>query len=167
MPHRTRRGPAAPTPEQVRPYTHPTADSVMRPGVGAQAEFRRKRPPREYRYDSSLAPALQWDGDNAAREEGEALIRGILEARTLEEAQEGARRLAAMSRPFLDWAGKAERHAFDVPTLPLFVHERLSTRVILQPPYRPKFRSNFEAFVCERDVKHNGDAVMAREQLLQ
>ncbi|MEY3231771.1 MAG: hypothetical protein RL689_1860, partial [Planctomycetota bacterium] len=33
--------------------------------------------------------------------------------------------------PFLNWAGKAERVSFDVPTLPLFVHERLSTKVIL------------------------------------
>ena len=37
-----------------------------------------------------------------------------------------------MSRPFLNWTGKAERAAFDVPTLPLFVHERLSTQAILQ-----------------------------------
>jgi adenine-specific DNA-methyltransferase len=41
-------------------------------------------------------------------------------------------RLKALSRPFLDWAGKAERLSFDVPTLPLFVHERLSTKAILE-----------------------------------
>ena len=34
--------------------------------------------------------------------------------------------------PSLDWAGKAERLSFDVPTLPLFVHERLSTAAILE-----------------------------------
>ena len=34
--------------------------------------------------------------------------------------------------PALDWAGKAERLSFDVPTLPLFVHERLSTAAILE-----------------------------------
>jgi adenine-specific DNA-methyltransferase len=37
-----------------------------------------------------------------------------------------------LSRPFLNWAGKAERLSFDVPTLPLFVHERLSTQAILE-----------------------------------
>jgi adenine-specific DNA-methyltransferase len=37
-----------------------------------------------------------------------------------------------MSAPFLNWAGKAERHTFTVPTLPLFVHERLSTEAILK-----------------------------------
>ena len=41
-------------------------------------------------------------------------------------------RLKALSGPFLDWAGKAERLSFDVPTLPLFVHERLSTKAILE-----------------------------------
>ena len=37
-----------------------------------------------------------------------------------------------MQAPFLNWAGKAERLSFDVPTLPLFVHERLSTKAILE-----------------------------------
>jgi adenine-specific DNA-methyltransferase len=37
-----------------------------------------------------------------------------------------------MSKPFLNWAGKAERLSFDVPTLPLFVHERLSTKAIIE-----------------------------------
>ena len=33
--------------------------------------------------------------------------------------------------PNLDWAGKAEHLSFEVPTLPLFVHERLSTEAII------------------------------------
>ncbi len=38
----------------------------------------------------------------------------------------------ALGDPFLNWAGKAERLSFDVPTLPLFVHERLSTKAIIE-----------------------------------
>ena len=34
--------------------------------------------------------------------------------------------------PQLQWAGKAERTSFEVPTLPLFTHERLSTKAILE-----------------------------------
>ena len=34
--------------------------------------------------------------------------------------------------PQLMWAGKAERLSFNVPTLPLFIHERLSTKAILE-----------------------------------
>jgi adenine-specific DNA-methyltransferase len=41
-------------------------------------------------------------------------------------------RLRAISGPFLNWSGKAERLSFDVPTLPLFIHERLSTKAILE-----------------------------------
>jgi len=55
-------------------YRHPTAESLMRPEVGTQAQFRKKKPPVTYRYDSSLSPALEWDGQNPAREQGEALI---------------------------------------------------------------------------------------------
>ncbi len=40
--------------------------------------------------------------------------------------------LQRLSQPFLNWAGKAERLSFDVPTLPLFVHERLSTKGIIE-----------------------------------
>ena len=49
--------------------------------------------------------------------------------RLLADAVEQLKRL---ERPFLNWAGKAERLSFDVPTLPLFVHERLSTKAILE-----------------------------------
>jgi adenine-specific DNA-methyltransferase len=117
---------------QAKSYRHPSADSPLRPDVGTQAQFKKRKPPATYRYDSSLSPALDWDGQNAAREQGEAYLRQILEAGSLEEAKAAAARLKALGRPFLNWAGKAERLSFDVPTLPLFVHERLSTRGIIQ-----------------------------------
>jgi adenine-specific DNA-methyltransferase len=42
--------------------------------------------------------------------------------------------LKRLGKPFLDRTGKAERLSFDVPTLPLFVHERLSTKGIIETP---------------------------------
>jgi adenine-specific DNA-methyltransferase len=117
---------------QTAPYQHPEAKSLMRPEVGTQAQFKKKKPPTTYRYDSSLSPALEWDGQNPAREQGEALMRQILEAQTLEEAKAAASKLKSLSKPFLNWAGKAERLSFDVPTLPLFIHERLSTKAIIE-----------------------------------
>ena len=71
--------PAAKT-NQTAPYKHPEAKSLMRPEVGTQAQFKKKKPPKTYRYDSSLSPALDWDGQNPAREQGEALIQQVLEA---------------------------------------------------------------------------------------
>ena len=40
-------------------------------------------------------------------------------------------RLKSLTKPFLNWAGKAERQRISVPTIPLFMHERHSTEVIL------------------------------------
>ncbi|MBI3760707.1 MAG: site-specific DNA-methyltransferase, partial [Chloroflexi bacterium] len=172
-------------------YAHPEAESLLRPDVGLQAQFKQKKPVAKYEYDPSLDPQLQW-------------------------------------------AGKAERTSFDVPTLPLFVHERLSTKAILEtlkghkrdkrldffdalfgepqlsisdrilrayeyldnwqnrlilgdslvvmnsllgyeglggqvqmiyvdPPYGVKFGSNFQPFVRKRDVRHNADDDLTRE----
>ena len=118
--------------KQAENYRHPESESLMRPDVGTQAQFKKKLPPKKYRYDDSLSPSLEWDGQNSAREKGEALIREVLEAKTIEEAKAAASKLKAMSKPFLNWAGKADRLSFEVPTLPLFIHERLSTKAILE-----------------------------------
>src|SRR5688572_4764683 len=75
--------------DQAQSYTHPEATSPLRPDVGVQKQFRKKKPPKTYRYDSSLSPALEWD-ENPAREDGEALIRRIQQARALDEAKAAA-----------------------------------------------------------------------------
>ncbi len=135
-------------------YRHPEASAALRPDVGTQAQFRKKKVPIAYRYDSSLAPTLDWDGQNPAREQAEAKIAALQDGvaqletmvaagelsggglaaatKALAKAREDAAALKTLSRPFLNWAGKAERISFDVPTLPLFVHERLSTAAILE-----------------------------------
>ena len=119
-------------PPETSSYKHPTASSLMRPEIGTQPQFRKKKKPAKYRYDSSLDPSMSWDEGHAAREEGEALIGQILDAKSLENAKAAAAKLKSMSAPFLNWCGKAERTEFDVPTLPLFIHERLSTKAIIE-----------------------------------
>ncbi len=135
-------------------YVHPEQEAASRPDVGTQANFRKKKPPATYRYDSSLSPALDWDGRNRSRELGEWLLEVIEKAAALpaphqfREPQtfksgngtseisivslaEAVAALKRLGKPFLNWAGRAERLSFDVPTLPLFVHERLSTKAIV------------------------------------
>ncbi|MBN8284055.1 hypothetical protein [Zoogloea sp.] len=116
---------------RVEPYEHSTPKAPLRPDVGTQAQFKKKLPPKTYRYDSSLNPALDWD-NNPVRTIGEALIKKIQDAKSIDEAKAAAAELRRMSKPFLNWAGKAERLSFEVPTLPLFIHERLSTQAILE-----------------------------------
>ncbi|MCL4707976.1 site-specific DNA-methyltransferase [bacterium] len=139
---------------QAKTYKYPNAKAILRPDAGVQSQFRKKKPPKTYRYDSSLSPALDWD-DNPARELGEWLIHCIEQASRLEPPHrfpkiqefkdaagnvvatvsglhDAVEQLKRLSKPFLNWAGKAERLSFDVPTLPLFIHERLSTKAILE-----------------------------------
>lgn len=139
---------------EAKTYRHAEADSPLRPDVGTQAQFRKKKPPKTYRYDSSLSPSLDWDGQNPTRELGEWLIAMIEKAvalpapHTFDKPQEfknscgviatvrglydAVEQLKRLQKPFLNWTGKAERLSFDVPTLPLFVHERLSTKAIIE-----------------------------------
>ncbi len=136
-------------------YRHPESESLMRPEVGTQAQFKKKLPPKKYRYDDALSPALEWDGQNAARERGEALIRQVLESKSLDQAKAAASKLSEMSKPFLNWAGKAERLSFDVPTLPLFIHERLSTKAILQTLKGHKRDKQTDMFDLFGDPQHS------------
>lgn len=58
-------------------YVHPSDTVPMRPEIGTQANFRKKKAPQTYRYDSSLSPTLEWDG-GTGRAVGEWLI-GVIE----------------------------------------------------------------------------------------
>ena len=160
------RGKRTKKPKEAQAYNH-SEKHPQRPDIGTEAQFKKKKPPATYRYDSSLAPELNWD-DNPSREQGEAHIQAIashLESLSqqltelnsvaeslsadsealktlykvrdkieeqIREATLSLNQLKSLSEPFLNWTGKAERLSFDVPTLPLFVHERLSTRAIIE-----------------------------------
>ena len=69
--------------QRAETYRHKEADSPLRPEVGTQARFKKKKPPQTYRYDSSLSPALDWDGQNGVRELGEWLLARVEEAAAL------------------------------------------------------------------------------------
>jgi adenine-specific DNA-methyltransferase len=130
-------------------YKHKT-EAVQRPDVGVEAQFSNKKAAKTYRYDSSIAPELVWD-ENGERAFAEWLLALIADAADKGEAvvfaqqqvwqgteerftslSQCAARLRSLTKPFLNWAGKAERQQISVPTLPLFVHERHSTQAILE-----------------------------------
>lgn len=136
------------TPKRTEVYQY-DEKAVLRPEAGTQVQFKKRKEPKRYRYDDSLTPALDWDETNRARELGEWLLTQVDEAASLpsphlfDEARafgdvevtglsDAIAELKRISQPFLNWSGKAERLSFDVPTLPLFVHERLSTKAILE-----------------------------------
>lgn len=139
---------------QTAPYKHPEVKSLMRPEVGTQAQFKKKSP-KTYHYDSSLSSALDWDAKNPAREQEEALIKQVLDAKGLEETKAAASKLKSLSKPFLNWAGKAERLSFDVPTLLLFIHKRLSTKAIIETLAGHKTDKQEDMFALFGDPQHS------------
>ena len=150
---RTQARPRSAAAAGVQRYVH-SQEPDARPETGAAPRFRAPAPPTAYRYESSLAPTLDWD-TNPARETAAFLLSCIENAaalpaphdfpepRALNGAdgkpllrvaglQDAVAALKRMQTPFLNWTGKAERQSFEVPTLPLFVHERLSTAAIIK-----------------------------------
>ena len=135
--------------EQTTDYQH-AQTAVQRPDVGVQEQFSANKPPKTYRYDSSLDPAMSWD-ENRDRELSEWLLGLVQRCATegevvtfkqpqvwaggnvrVESLKATADLLQTLSKPFLNWSGKGERHQISVPTVPLFVHERHSTKAILE-----------------------------------
>src|SRR3954451_1947026 len=89
-------------------YSHPESDSPMRPEIGTQAQFKKKKEPQKYRYDSSLSPAMEFDGQNPAREQGEALVRESLdEIRTAMSLVDGSNPKAKEQKAALRKASEA------------------------------------------------------------
>ncbi|MFC0243579.1 site-specific DNA-methyltransferase [Rhodopseudomonas telluris] len=130
-------------------YQH-KQEAVQRPDAGVEAQFTNKKKPKTYRYDSSLAPELSWDESNDrafaewllalvadAAEKGESAIFASPQVwqgngESFSSLSQCVARLRSLTKPFLNWAGKAERQQITIPTLPLFVHERHSTQAILE-----------------------------------
>ena len=174
--------------ESPASYTHPDQRVAMRPDIGTQDKFRKKKPPVTWRYDSSLSPALDWDGQNGARELGEWLLARISEAAalpaphrfatpqqflggsgavlaTVQSLEDAVALLKRLGAPFLTWTGKAERLSFDVPTMPLFVHERMSTEAIVETLIGHKKDKQQSLFDLFGDPQHSiADQVMRAYQ---
>ncbi len=98
----------------------PWSGTATRRGRSGPSCWTASRPPRRCpRRISSPSRAC------CAAPGGEALLR-------VAGLQDALAELKKLKRPFLNWAGKAERLSFEVPTMPLFVHERLSTSAIIE-----------------------------------
>ena len=61
-------------------------EAVLRPDIGIQAQFKKKKESAKYRYDRSLDPQLSWD-INGDRDYAESLIKQIADCGISERAE--------------------------------------------------------------------------------
>jgi adenine-specific DNA-methyltransferase len=74
---------------------------------------------------------------------------------TVRSLPEAVDQLKRLGKRFLNWAGKAERLSFDVPTLPLFVHERLSTKAIVETLVAHRKDKQIDMYELFGDPRHS------------
>lgn len=113
---------------QVIAYRH-DQKRKNNPDVGVVTpETDPEQPRTTWAWDPHIDPALQFDVGRAQIERliDEALASG--DESVMRQALEELKRLSA---PYLNWAGKAERTAFEVDTVSLHVHERIDPASIL------------------------------------
>jgi len=106
------------------------------------------RAKKEYKFDPHLDPQLAFDSQTVRESVSHTILDGLADdpvdgsndpkneadrlRRERDRAREALRRLDKIQSPYLNWAGKAERTSFAVPTVSLHVHERIEPRTIIE-----------------------------------
>ncbi len=128
---------------EVGDYRH-EEERLNNPSAGLAAEVADTTmagPKREYAYNPHLDPRLMFDSQDV-RQQAERLLAEIAAADSLEVAQAKARELQRMQEPWLQWAGKAKHTSFEVDSVPLYIHERISTQAILRAVKREEVQKS-------------------------
>ncbi len=113
----------------IEQYEH-AAQRLNNPPVGlVTPELDKDAGKKQYAYDPHIDPALQFD---TQRSQVERIIDQGLAADNLEDVKTALEELKKRQAPYLNWAGKAERTSFEVPTVSLHVHERIDPRTIIE-----------------------------------
>jgi len=102
----------------------------------------------EWAYDPHIDPALQFD---IGRSEVERIIDDALASDDPDTMRRALEQLRRQAEPYLNWAGKAERTAFEVDTVSLHVHERIFPETILRA-IRRRISKKGEAKAVQQDI---------------
>jgi len=125
----------------IEQYDHKDKTRVNNPPVGLVDEHTDKDAgKKKYAYDPHIDPALQFDHQRSLIEN---IIDNGLAAEELDQAKAALAELKKRQEPYLNWAGKAERTSFEVPTVSLHVHERIDPRTIIEA-VRKRNGQNYE-----------------------
>jgi adenine-specific DNA-methyltransferase len=122
--------PAQPT-ETVADYRF-GAKRTNIPPAGLAAQGRLESPQRiRYEYDPHRPPMLRFDGTGAADKLPDLVATARQRPLTDEEAQQLTEALRG-HQPWLEWAGKREKRAFELDPVALHIHERIATQAIVK-----------------------------------
>ncbi len=118
------------TKKPIEIYKHKAQKRKNNPQVGTVTSERDSPQvkTKAYRYDPHLDPQLNFD---PKRSRFEGIIQQGLSG-SFEEARLALQRLRELEKPYLNWVGKAERTSFEVPTVPLHIHEKIDPRSIIE-----------------------------------
>lgn len=127
---------------QIEQYDHSDKTRANNPPVGLVTPATDKDEGKKtYQYDPHIDPALQFDSQGSEVEniidEGLAAVTSAADDPeelqvALAAARKSLEQLKDRRKPYLNWAGKAERTSFEVDTVSLHVHERIDPRTIVE-----------------------------------
>jgi len=101
-------------PREASTYRHPEADSSAAPRCRHAAAIQEAQTARHLPLRFVALAGAELGRPEPCARDGRGVNPRSLEAKSLEDAKDAAERLKAMSGPFLNWSGKAERLSFDV-----------------------------------------------------
>jgi adenine-specific DNA-methyltransferase len=133
------------TEPNVLDYRHEDAKRKNIPpaGLAAQGEIHEK-PKIQYAYNPHLPPALRFDPVGSPDQLPELLEKATRGPLSIDDVQMIARALRNQE-PWLEWAGKREKKAFEVDPVALHIHERISAQAILKVLAREDVQRNLFA----------------------
>ena len=87
-----------------------------------------KEEKKTYNFDPHISPELRFDSKRAKIEK--IIDKGL--SGSSESAKVALSKLKNLSKPYLNWAGKAERTSFEVPIVSLHTHEKIDPRAVIE-----------------------------------
>ncbi|MCL6613813.1 MAG: site-specific DNA-methyltransferase [Firmicutes bacterium] len=147
------------TKRPIEAYQHTEHKRLNNPPVGlVTPETDPDIGKKTYRYDYHLDPQLNFDARKIRDDLAKVIDEGLA-AETLEEAKAALAKLHKAQEPYLDWAGKAERTSFEVPTVSLHVHERIEPRTILEAVRKSNGEQPRQMSLFEQEEKPLREAI--------
>jgi adenine-specific DNA-methyltransferase len=117
--------------DAVQSYRHAAKRKNIPPaGLASQGKLR-EAPKMVYEYNPHLPPVLRFDPSGASDKLPDLLQTARTRALTADEAKLLADALR-VREPWLEWAGKREKKAFEVDPVALHIHERIAAQAILK-----------------------------------